>query len=125
MSSFIQMNIEKEDVIFKQIELFIRNVNEKEWDYPIEKIKKYKKYYQVFPQRTTCTYCQSIHNEECVSFKISSKGMKQHCKECEYEPKLIPTSAILRKKLFPNERINFDNKKNNEKKLYITSYEYV
>ena len=31
------MNIEKE-TIFKQIELFIRNVNEKEWDNPIEKI---------------------------------------------------------------------------------------
>lgn len=112
------MNIEKEDVIFKQIESFIRNVNEKEWNYPIEKIKKYKKYYQAFPKTNYCTYCQSIHKEDCVSFKISSKGMKQHCKECEYEPKLIPTSAILRKKLFPNDSINFDNKKKTMRKNY-------
>ena len=38
------MDIEKENATFKQIESFIRNVNEKEWDNPIEKIKKFKKY---------------------------------------------------------------------------------
>ena len=112
------MNIEKENVTFKQIESFIRNVNEKEWDNPIEKIKKFKKYYQAFPKINYCTHSQTIHKESCVSFKITSKGMKQHCKECEYEPKLIPTSAILRKKLFPNETINFNNKKKSMRKNY-------
>ena len=112
------MNIEKENVIFKQIEGFIRNVNEKEWDNPIEKIKKFKKYYQAFPQINYCTHSQTIHKESCVSFKITSKGMKQHCKECEYEPKLIPTSALLRKKLFPNETINFNNKNKSTRKNY-------
>ena len=112
------MNIEKEDVIFKQIESFIRNVNEKEWNYPIEKIKKYKKYYQAFPKTNYCTYCQSIHKEDCVSFKISSKGMKQHCKECDYEAKVIPTSALLRKKLFPNDSIKLGKAKKCSNKNY-------
>ena len=66
------MNIEKENSTFKQIESFIRNVNEKEWDNPIEKIKKFKKYYQVFPKINYCTHSQTIHKESCVSFKITS-----------------------------------------------------
>ena len=112
------MNIEKENVTFKQIESFIRNVNEKEWDNPIEKIKKFKKYYQVFPQINYCTHSQTIHKESCVSFKISSKGMKQHCKECDYEAKVIPTSALLRKKLFPNESIKLGKAKKCSNKNY-------
>ena len=112
------MEIEPETPVYKQIEGFIRSACEREWDNPVTKIVKYKRYYLAIPEKHFCTYCQDVHEEECVSFKISSKGMKQHCKECEYEPKLIPTSAILRKKLFPNDSINFDNKKKTMRKNY-------
>ena len=44
--------------------------------------------------------------------------MKQHCKECDYEVKVIPTSALLRKKLFPNESIKLGKAKKCSNKNY-------
>lgn len=112
------MEIESETPVYKQIEGFIRMACEREWDNPITKIVKYKRYYLAIPEKHFCTYCQDVHEEECVSFKISSKGMKQHCKECDYEAKVIPTSALLRKKLFPNESIKLGKAKNSMRKNY-------
>ena len=112
------MEIESETPVYKQIEGFIRMACEREWDNPITKIVKYKRYYLAIPEKHFCTYCQDVHEEECVSFKISSKGMKQHCKECDYEVKVIPTSALLRKKLFPNESIKLGKAKNSMRKNY-------
>ena len=109
---FKKMDIEPETTTYRQIEGFIRTACEREWDNPITKIVKYKRYYLAIPEKHFCTYCQDVHEEECVSFKISSKGMKQHCKECDYEAKVIPTSALLRKKLFPNESIKLGKAKN-------------
>ena len=112
------MEIESETPVYKQIEGFIRMACEREWDSPITKIVKYKRYYLAIPEKHFCTYCQDVHEKECVSFKISSKGMKQHCKECDYEAKVIPTSALLRKKLFPNESIKLGKAKNSMRKNY-------
>ncbi len=112
------MEIESETPVYKQIEGFIRMACEREWDSPIKKIVKYKRYYLAIPEKHFCTYCQDVHEKECVSFKISSKGMKQHCKECDYEAKVIPTSALLRKKLFPNESIKLGKAKNSMRKNY-------
>tara|TARA_B100001741_G_C16518554_1_gene583531 strand:+ start:374 stop:805 length:432 start_codon:yes stop_codon:yes gene_type:complete len=112
------MEIESETPVYKQIEGFIRMACEREWDNPITKIVKYKRYYLAIPEKHFCTYCQDVHEKECVSFKISSKGMKQHCKECDYEAKVIPTSALLRKKLFPNESIKLGKAKNSMRKNY-------
>jgi hypothetical protein len=112
------MDIEPENPVYKQIEGFIRTACEREWNNPIIKIVKYKRYYLAIPEKHFCTYCQDVHEEECVSFKISSKGMKQHCKECDYEAKVVPTSALLRKKLFPNESIKLGKAKNSMRKNY-------
>tara|TARA_Y100000748_G_C15465508_1_gene476722 strand:- start:1089 stop:1520 length:432 start_codon:yes stop_codon:yes gene_type:complete len=112
------MDIEPENPIYRQIEGFIRTACEREWNNPITKIVKYKRYYLAIPEKHFCTYCQDVHEEECVSFKISSKGMKQHCKECDYEAKVVPTSALLRKKLFPNESIKLGKAKKCSNKNY-------
>ena len=40
------MNIEPETPVYKQIEGFIRTACEREWDNPITKIVKYKRYYE-------------------------------------------------------------------------------
>ena len=44
--------------------------------------------------------------------------MKQHCKECDYEAKVIPNFCVIEEKLFPNESIKLGKAKKCSNKNY-------